>query len=61
MNLKLFSNQECNRFYSSNNLLQRGIIDSQICAGDFNRAKDTCQVKQDYYFKLFLKNISIDQ
>ncbi|EDW82234.2 uncharacterized protein Dwil_GK25688, partial [Drosophila willistoni] len=40
--LQFVHNQQCQLFYPPD-VLQNGVIDSQICAGDSTRQQDTCQ------------------
>lgn len=43
VDLALFTNKNCNKFYVNNSNVPNGITESQICAGETNEIKDTCQ------------------
>lgn len=56
MDLDLIENQRCNKLYeaeSKTNTLNKGIIDTMICAGDLAGGHDTCLVSRR------LKNVII--
>jgi len=49
VDLDVIDNQQCNKLYeaeSKTNTLNRGIIDSMVCAGDLEGGHDTCLVIQ---------------
>ncbi|GLV43598.1 snake [Carabus blaptoides fortunei] len=54
VDLNLFSEQECNETYSNmagTRKLRSGILsDSQVCAGGRTVEKDTCQVRNTFFF-----------
>lgn len=43
VDLKIVNNTECSNLYRNEPSLNRGIVDSQLCAGDSISEKDTCQ------------------
>lgn len=42
VSLHFTTNEHCSTFYEQFQAIKNGIIDSQICAGDDNEEKDTC-------------------
>lgn len=49
VNLDVIDNRRCNKLYeaeSKTNTLNRGIINSMICAGDLAGGHDTCLVSE---------------
>lgn len=51
VSIKLIDQNVCKTLYSARNRkLIRGIIDEQLCAGDLEGGKDTCQVSTVYIF-----------
>lgn len=51
VSIKLIDQNVCKTLYSARNRkLIRGIIDEQLCAGDLDGGKDTCQVSTVYIF-----------
>lgn len=66
VSLKVIGNEQCSTVYNRySNALRYGIMDSQLCAGDDNEEKDTCQGdsgkniniplnKQTYDFFMFI-------
>lgn len=52
VNLDVINNQQCNKLYeaeSKTNTLNKGIVDSMICAGDLAGGHDTCLVSKNIF------------
>lgn len=45
VDLKIFNKDECTVGYQNEPSLDKGIVESQLCAGDSSGEKDTCQVE----------------
>ncbi|KAL5280082.1 hypothetical protein ACFFRR_004203 [Megaselia abdita] len=43
INITLFENFECELFYNGQTKIPNGIIEKQLCAGDYSATRDTCQ------------------
>ncbi|KAL5280083.1 hypothetical protein ACFFRR_004204 [Megaselia abdita] len=43
VNITLFENEECALFYNGQPKIPNGIIEKQLCAGDYSATRDTCQ------------------
>jgi len=53
VDLDLINNRQCNKLYeaeSKTRTLNRGIIDSMLCAGDLAGGHDTCLVSEIIYY-----------
>lgn len=48
VNLTLVTTAECNVKFESSRKVPYGLLDSQLCAGDANGEKDTCQVSSHF-------------
>lgn len=51
VSLKVIGNDQCNSVYNQHfSALREGIVETQLCAGDDNEEKDTCQGDSGMFF-----------